>query len=77
MAHHRINRPIKACFRGPLHYAPFSVDLWADDQSFDREIGLVTDLELARVLYEATGCRFPDQVVTLRQVTRLLAKTGR
>ena len=41
-------------FSRPLHYPPYKVDLWSDDDSrLEEEIGLVTDLELARLLWRA------------------------
>lgn len=59
-------------FRQALPYPPYSIDLWLDTGSFDRELALVTDLPLAREAFRAAVQIYPDRRVTLRQVTRVI-----
>jgi len=57
---------------------PYSVELWDDeDRHVEELIALTGDYRVARAAFdEAVKCR-PGRIVTLRQMTRLLADSRR
>lgn len=66
-------------FRLPLGYPPFSIDVWRDAQhsGIERELGLITDLKLARAAFWQATALFPGATLTLRQRAHVIGSTER
>lgn len=65
------------CLRLPLAYPPYTIDTWTEKGSIERELAIVTHLELARGLFWHATHLFPATRITVRQRAQILGESDR